>query len=261
MAKRNLLVSRSELKGYPTPSTTSSYTTIQHGSIIDEVEKKLSEKGIIIFKEVFKASQDGGVATGVHYLTPTTPTTSDPDLQMAFVWANSYDKSTRFKCGMGGYILANGGLIVPDTIKSFARKHTGNADIEAKNMISAQLDQATMHFKQILIDKNLMSKTALKRSDYAKLIGTLYFEKSIFTPEQISELKELFDKPSYVSTTSPETLWEAYANIIVALQRCHPRFWIETQQQVHFTLCEMFGINLIKAPLPSALVESESVPF
>jgi hypothetical protein len=218
------------------------YTVIPHRSIIDHTENLLSENNFIIKKKHFRSNAGAKVVQGIYQIVST----HDDDMGMMFAWTNSYDKSTRFQCGIGAYVfVCNNGMIHGD-MATFARKHTGSADIEAQRQIGSQIKYAHKHFNQLIQDKNQFKQTNLSIQEQAELLGRLFIDEGILDATQMSCVKREIDKPSYDYKTSPTSGWTFYNHITHALKLSHPRLWMTNQQKFHkFMTTELLSnVNL-----------------
>ena len=127
----------------------------------------LKTNGFNIINETYKCNHGANVAQGIYHISSTL----DSELGMMFAWTNSYDKSTRFQCGIGAYVfVCNNGMISGD-MSTYARKHTGNADKEAFDHISNQIKNANKYFKSLVADKNSMRQIDLKVKQQSELLG------------------------------------------------------------------------------------------
>jgi len=150
-----------------------------------------------------------------------------------FAWTNSYDKSTRFQCGIGAYVfVCNNGMIHGD-MATFARKHTGSADLEAQRQIGSQIKYAHKHFNQLIQDKEEFKKTNLSIKQQAELLGRLFVEEKILDATQLSSVKREIDKPSFDYKTNPNNGWAFYNHVTNSLKLSHPRSWMTNQQKFH----------------------------
>src|SRR5262245_39465467 len=124
-------VSLEYLESTPLPQATSSYTVIPHKRVNDKVTEEIQAKGFDIENIIYRASNGGQIASG----TVTLKQGSDNEMRMMLTWANSYDKSMRFKCAVGGYLPQSGSIVVSGNMGSWGRKHTGTADTEMEKTI------------------------------------------------------------------------------------------------------------------------------
>ena len=132
------------------PNHGDTYTVIRHKFLIDASRSLLKTHGFNILNEKYTATSNLNVAQGTYHIESD----KDSELGMMFAWSNSYDKSTRFQCGVGAYVfVCNNGMVSGD-LASYARKHTGNADQEAFNHIMSQIKHADKYFSKFKLKVN-----------------------------------------------------------------------------------------------------------
>ena len=239
--------SRDYLIKAPLPEQTETYTVIPHKMVIDTVTELLKEKEFAILKENYKYSMNAAVAYGVYMLAPG----DDPDVGMIFAWCNSYNKQVRFRCAIGAFVKSNDAFIISDKYDtSYARKHTGRADEEVKEVVQAQLKHAFEYYRQIVDDKNVMKGITIDKDRFAHLIGDMYILQKMISSEQLNIIVREFWKPSFQYENVDPTkegvynLWVIYNHILQGLMKCHPAKWMAQQRAVHSYICATFGINM-----------------
>jgi hypothetical protein len=249
-------ITRSFLEQVPIPNHGGRYTPISHKSIIDKSLATIVSKGFNVQEELYASSYSGNVAMGKILLDYGT----DPDLKMMFVWGNSYDKSTRFKCGIGAYVAKTNTYVFAGHLSNFARKHTGNADQLAVEMIETQLNQANIFYNYLCSSKNLMIQKELTLKQMSETIGVLFIEEEVLNKEQVSQIKDMLcGKVKLFDEYSENNLWNFYNIIGIALRTSHPKTWFEDQSRVHAYI--MNNIVHTAAPLNiSPQIEQEQVP-
>jgi len=249
-------ITRSFLEQVPIPNHGGRYTPISHKSIIDKSLATIVGKGFNVQEELYASSYSGNVAMGKILLDYGT----DPDLKMMFVWGNSYDKSTRFKCGIGAYVAKTNTYVFAGHLSNFARKHTGNADQLAVEMIETQLNQANIFYNYLCSSKNLMIQKELTLKQMSEVIGVLFIEEEVLNKEQVSQIKDMLcGKVKLFDEYSENNLWNFYNIIGIALRTSHPKTWFEDQSRVHAYI--MNNIVHTAAPLNiSPQIEQEQVP-
>lgn len=227
----------------PLPEATDSYTVIPHEMIMNLVTQIVQEKGFEIIKESYKQASAGKIATGLYYLNHQT----DPDLGLFFTWTNSYDKSLRFKCFVGAYVLINENVIISDGEEGvFKRKHTGTADTEVQDTIKSQLENALSYYEELIRDKEIMRQRELSIRQFAELLGRLYIEERFISSEQISYVHGIMKKPKYDYGCSETCVWTLYNHILGGLIKCHPSKWVEQQRIIHLYLKNELQIGVYK---------------
>jgi len=220
----------SYLRNVALPQATKSYTPIAHGDIIDEVRTALKSEGFIISSELYKAEQNGEVAAGFMEISDKS---LDTDMAMTFNWTNSYNKMLRFSCGIGGLIYDNNVPFVSrDAQVNWARKHTGTAKAESTNVINQMINQAVHHFSKIVDMKDRFKAIAIDREEYAKLMGFLFFDKSILGIEQSTQIRNEYNNPSF-DYSGKGTLWEVYKMIMFGVKEQSPKTWYKQQIEIN----------------------------
>jgi hypothetical protein len=215
---------------------------------MDYTTTALNTAGFFIESEEYRATADGQIAQGIYKLTFN----QDPELSMMFAWTNSYNKQIKFKCAIGGYINGNGGAMLSGEMGSWSRKHTGNADEEAVQTITDQIDNALLYYTQLISDKETMKTVSLTKRRQAQLLGILFAEYQILTTEQASIIRQLMDKPKQVFEDS-NSLWAFYNHVTTALQYSHPRTWMEDQRILHFFISTVTNFQQVTAPVAVAV--------
>ena len=241
---------RDFLENSPLPNHGSTYTVIPHKDVIKHTEDLLAKNGFMIERQLYRANMNCQVAQGVYHIKPipqvfdlySDEVKNDEDLGMMFAWTNSYDKSTRFQCAIGGYVICcNNGLVCGD-MASFARKHTGNADSEVNAQISSQIKSAHKYFKRLVGDKNNLRTISLPLKEQAELLGRLFFELKILNVEQLSCVKSELNESSYDYQADQDNAWAFYNHVTHALKKTHPRTWLSDQQKFHeFIVADVLG--------------------
>jgi hypothetical protein len=228
---------RNYLENAPLPNHGKSYTVISHKQVIDNTKQLLADSGFIIQKELYRANMDANVAQGIYHILPIN--TVDPtimeekELGMMFAWTNSYDKSTRFQCAIGAYVMVCHNGMVAGDMMNFRRKHTGSADHDIRMQISNQIKNGEKYYKRILNDRDAMRNTNLSLQEQAEIAGRLYINEDILDAAQMSCVKAELEKPSYDYQCDQENAWTFYNHVTHALKKAHPRDWLSDSQNFH----------------------------
>lgn len=229
MAKRPIKTTQEYLVNAPLPEQTETYTVISHQTVIDGTKKTIEAMGFEIDREFYRCNEGAQVATGIYHLKYG----DDSDIGMLFAWANSYDKSMRFQCSVGGYVHESLVSFIGGNMGSWGRKHTGEAKTEALDTIQNQLVNAEEYFKELILQKEKMKTIPVSHAKRAEFLGKVYFENDLLTTEQLSIVKQEFTKPSHFVSGIDNSLWQMYHAVLVALQKSHPKTWMEQQRLLH----------------------------
>lgn len=240
MPKRTTLTTQEYLRNALLPAATETYTVIPHGVIIDKTHEILTARGFVVERELYRCNEGATIAQGVYHLKYE----QDPDMGLLFAWTNSYDKSVRFKCCIGGYVHVSLATMISSSFGSWGRKHTGSADTEANDTILSQIENADDFFKNLVADKEAMMQVSVTEQQRAEFMGRLYFEHEALTAEQMGMIREQFNKPSFVYNGKPDSVWCMYNAIVYSLQKAHPRTWMDQQRAMHWLVCEHFKISM-----------------
>ena len=238
------------LTNSPLPNHGSTYTVIPHKDVIRHTEDLLTSNGFYIERELYRANMNAQVAQGIYHIKPipqvfnlySTEVKEEEDLGMMFAWTNSYDKSTRFQCAIGGYVICCMNGLVSGDMATFARKHTGNADSEVNAQISSQIKSAHKYFKQLVVDKNNLRTIVLPVKEQAELLGRLFFDEKLLDVTQMSCIKSEMNTPSYDYKADQDNAWAFYNHVTHAMKKSHPRTWLSDQQKFHeFMVADVLG--------------------
>lgn len=214
------------------PQHGKTYTVVSHKSVIANTKQKLNDLGFTITRELYRSNKEANVAQGVYHIIHDTAT-NDPEMGMMFAWTNSYDKSTRFQCGIGAHVFVCSNGLIHGDLSTYGRKHTGNADADIASHITAQIGLANHKFQQLVAHKNLMKSLSLSTTKQAELLGRLFVEEKLLDSQQLSVVKNEMEKPSYNYGVDPDTAWMFYNNVTHALKKTHPRSWMDRQGKFH----------------------------
>lgn len=237
---------KSYLENAPLPSHGDTYTVIPHRDVIENTLNMLNASGFTVTRELYRANVNANVAQGIYHIVPSNPidpaVKSETELGMMFAWTNSYDKSTRFQCAIGGYVMVCYNGMVAGDMMSFARKHTGSADYEIRMQISNQIKNAEKYYKRIIDDRNNLRTVTLSVKEQAELLGRLYAQEEILDVNQVVTVKQEMSKPSYDYQADQENAWAFYNHVTHALKKSHPRSWLSDSQKFHdFIVGDLLG--------------------
>lgn len=237
MPIKTALVSEAQIRNVNLPQHGKSYTVIPHGHAIDETHKALLSAGFKLKSEQYKTTLDGQIAQGIYHLEYG----NDPDMGLMFAWSNSYNKSMRFKCAVGGHVFICMNGVVKGDLSSYVRKHTGSALYEATVHINEQISKAKQYFSTLVHDKEILKNVILKPSDKGTILGRLYAEQEILTLTQVGIVKRELDKPSHNYNCDPNSAWAMYNHVTLALKESHPISYLQDHEVLHRFFIDEYG--------------------
>jgi len=248
------LVTEQHIRNTPLPAHGKRYKAIPHGYIIDETRKELTKAGFQISQELYKTTFDGQIAQGVYHLNYGT----DKDMGLMFAWSNSYNKMMRFKCAVGAqvFICMNG--VVSGDLANYKRKHTGSALVDVTNAIQLQISHAKEYYDNLVADKEMLKQINLDRATQASVIGRLLIEQEVLSISQVSVVQRELDKPTFQYSNNPNSAWDLYNHITLALKDSHPLSYLNDHQKVHNFFVNEFGqLQNVYAPVEETEEEEE----
>jgi hypothetical protein len=223
-------ITRNYLESVALPNHGGRYTPISHKSIIDQVHAELATRGFNVEIELYRANVHGNVANGMYILDQGT----DPDMKMMFAWGNSYDKSMRFKCGIGVYIPKTGNYIFHGNLANYARKHTGTADQDALEMIQTHLNMANAHYTELLDARDKLINSSVSVRQASELVGRMFIEEQCINKEQASSIRDrIINEVQLFDNLSWDNAWNFYNSVATAVRMSHPKSWFEDQSKIH----------------------------
>ena len=229
------------------------YTVIPHEFVIAETAKNLAAQGFKVKQELYRCNMNANIAQGIYHLDYS----DDPDMGMMFAWSNSYDKSMRFKCAIGGYVFVCMNGMVNGNMGAWGRKHTGSADSETTGTIQDQISKAKQYYKQLVYDKETMKTIIVNDKTRAELVGRLYFEEDLLNTEQLTLIKHQMHSPKFDYNADTKSLWALYNHITLSLHKAHPKDWLDHQRLVHWFFTQEYGIQpLVLQEEPNEVTEN-----
>lgn len=241
MPKNVIITDANDLANVALPNHGKRYTVVSHKFIIDETLAQLAANGFIIDKEEYCRNLNGEVALGVYHLKYG----NDPDMGLMFTWANSYDKTMRFRCAIGAHTYVSEARLIAGDMSNYGRVHTGDAKQQVQDHIKTQIQGANSYFASLVKDKDKMKEITLSETQVAELMGVLYFQENVLTSSQLINVKEEYKKPSYTYSTPEDSLWSIYNHIIVGLKKAHPKTWMEQQKNLHALVDSRYLMNAV----------------
>jgi hypothetical protein len=235
--KSQINVEKSYVLNAQLPNHGSTYTVISHQFVIDTTKQMLANSGFVITNEFYRANGQGQVAQGIYHIRPINinddnDLKNEKELGMMFAWTNSYDKSVRFQCALGAYVMAcSNGMVCGEL--NYARKHTGNADQEVKSQISSQIKNAQKAFDRIRKDRDSLRTVTLSEKDQAELLGRMFFNEDLISARQMSTVKDEMEKPSFDYQADQDNAWAFYNHVTHSYKAVHPRTWLSDTKNFH----------------------------
>ena len=256
MSKTNKSITEEELLQVSLPEQTETYIVISHEFAINKVREHLATAGFEIIAEAYRSNYEGTVARGAYHIKQG----DDPEMQMMFSWVNSYDKSTKFQCGVGAVNTNNGSYLLTKDMTNFIRKHTGATVLEeVETTIEDQISKSYNFFAELVKDKQAMCEIVIEPQKFGELLGRMYVNAGIITTQQISAIKQEFESPSYNYTTPDFSLWTLYNHILSIIKLSHPKNFFKQLTVIHSIVQTEFDLLNFDFDFDEPEKETESV--
>lgn len=224
------------LLNQPLPQATETYAVISNQFIMNKLEKLFEDNNFEIKRELYAAYNNNDVAIGKYIIQHS----GDEDMSMLFYFVNSYDKTNRFRCGIGAIVNQNDAVIVSDSA-NYSRIHKGTALEDAESCMVSQITAAGNAFNALVKHKEAMKTIEFTNEQFYALVSELYF-KDLISIRQVSTIKQEFKTPSYAYVTGEKNLWTLYNHIQVALKKTHAKDSIANSRLVHYYVCNKYKI-------------------
>jgi len=225
------------LENQPLPNHGKSYTVVSHKEVIENTKNLLENSGFTIRRELYRANINAQVAQGVYHIYPKQSNVdlinNESELGMMFAWTNSYDKSKKFQCAIGAYVMVCSNGMMCGDMMNFKRKHTGSAGHDIVMQISNQIKSGEKHYLRILNDRDTLKNVDLTNREQSELLGRLFADDDIITSSQVSLVKKEMKKPSFNYNCLDNTAWTFYNHVTHALKLSPPRDWMQDSQNFH----------------------------
>lgn len=225
----------------PIPAATETYSPIAHSEFLSELRTKLSDNSYAVKGQRLFVNGSGTKLVGFYDVDDLRQETPDDfGFRMSIGFKNSYDKSMSAALVVGAtVIICSNGMVSGDLI-TFRRKHTGNVlELLREKMQQAVLSMNSS-FARLVADAEIMKSYELTPRQKAEILGVMYFEKEIVTPNQLSVVKkELITSENFRGNT----VWDLYNNVTVALKKSHPLRYVEDHIRLHDFMSDIAGIS------------------
>ena len=224
------------------PARTDTYSPIAHSDFLGGLATKIEENRMRIVDRRYYVNMNGNKLVG-YYSIEDTNVETDPDfgLQMMMGFKNSYDKTMTAALAAGANVMiCSNGIVSGDMIR-FTRKHTGTIYEELQEKFIEAVDTMRTGFARLILEVDLMKDFELTPRQKAEILGVMYFEKNLVTPNQLSVIKR---EVSHSEHFKGNSIWDLYNNVTESLKDSHPIRHIEDHVSVHSFMTEMAGINI-----------------
>ena len=231
------------------PWNNGTYTPISNMFIMEMINSKLRNAGLVVRNEEFKAARNKeGLVKGV--IGSYDISTPDSDFGQRVMFRNSYDKSMSFAfvAGMVVWICTNGcikgeyqykrvhrGVIMEET------STTQEAIIENINggfqMLQASFEKTSVQLREL-------QHLEISPTESYDILGKLFFEQQVISITQLSTIKREFEHSNNFRHLGDKdfTAYDLYNHITESLKQSHPLTYINDHIKTHALFEEVFEV-------------------
>ena len=230
MSRKGLYTTTKELLiSTPLPLQTRTYKPVSHEELINLTLESIYQAGFQLDREIYDSAKEGQVATG-RFLIKSV---EDAEMQLQVSWQNSYNKSLTLTFAVGALVkVCTNGMMAMRGVGSFRKKHQGEIQTFAPQMIPEYIKGAGELFSDLQKDRDSMKQVQLSKRDTAELVGRMYIEEGLVESTQLNIIKRELEHPSIIYN-NPGSMWELYNFTTFALRDSHPSLWLDNHVKIH----------------------------
>jgi hypothetical protein len=225
----------------PLPARTETYSPVPHAFFIDSLRDEINNAGgLEVTGQRVYSSINGQKVVGFTSVKHRGMET-DPEfgLEMMIGWQNSYDKSMAGALAAGVQVMVcSNGCIAGDMV-AFKRKHTGTVQEELAEKAREAITKMKEGFGNLVLEIDIMKDFQLTDKQKAELMGVMYFEENMVTPNQLSVIKKEIKESDHFKGN---TLWDLYNNVTESFKSSHPLRHIDDHMRLHQFMTGVAGI-------------------
>ena len=220
------------------PEQTDTYSPVPHGMFLGTLKQKLISRGYEIYNHTMYCDLTGKKLTGYYTVTNANEAINDFGVLKSLGYKNSYDKSMPVGFAAGGHVIVCSNGMVKGDLVAFKRKHTGDIMQELSAHMDLAIEKMDEGFAELLNQADMMRNYSLTPRQKAEILGIMYFEKNLVTPEQVSVIRNQIKNSDAFRDS---TLWDLYNNTTEALKSTHPLNHIRNHSRLHDFMLEIAG--------------------
>jgi hypothetical protein len=241
------------------PARTETYSPIGHSFFLDSISREINaDTGLQVVSQRVYSNLSGNKLVG-YTSVKYRGMESDPDfgLEMMLAYKNSYDKSMPAAIAAGINVMVCGNGVVAGDMLSFIRKHTGTIQEELVEKVKEAVIAMKEGFGNLVLEIDIMKDYQLTQKQKAELMGVMYFEENMVTPNQLSVIKKEMDESPHFRGDS---LWDLYNNVTESFKSSHPLRHIEDHMKLHQFMTTVAGISPVPLGEQMGLLDPRILP-
>lgn len=231
------------------PWDNGTYTPLANSVIMDLVNTKINNLGLVIKDENYKVTRNNdGLIKGV--IGAYDISTSEGDYGQRVMFRNSYDKSMSFAfvCGMVVWICSNGCI---SGEYQYKRIHRGVIKDDTSTTMQDVIENINGGFNMLQksFEVNIKTMNDLKQFEISPketydILGNLFFEQNVISITQMSIIKKEFEFSHNFRHLGDKdfTAFDLYNHITESLKSSHPLTYINDHIKTHDLFKQIFNV-------------------
>ena len=225
------------------PAQTESYSPVSHLEIMSAMMANLARQNLTVIGRKLHVNGKGTKVIGFYDVEDGTDFGKQHGMKMMLGYKNSYDKSMSLGIVAGASVwICSNGCISGDML-AFRRKHTGSIQTEMNERITEGIGIMKNDFGKLNLEVDIMKNYSLTPRQKSEILGVMYFEEEIVTPQQLSIVKKELKESEHFKDN---TVWDLYNNVTEALKTSHPTNVISDHISLHGFMRGIVGIEKVE---------------
>lgn len=218
------------------PIKTNTYSPVPHRLFIEELSEQLDKSNLSIVKKRYNTALNYQIVSA-NYIVAYD---ADPELQLNFNWANSYNKIIKASITGGAYQkICSNGMFGSNT--RYIHKHNGNVLEEIHSAIQQAVQSAEKQMQELIYVKNFLRNIEMTKTRSAELLGRLFIEEEIITSTQLNIVKRELESPSY-QYDFLGTAFELYSHLTHSFKETTPQNYMKHHVNTHEFFRKLYDI-------------------
>ena len=122
--------------------------------------------------------------------------------------------------------------MVSGDMGAFKRKHMGEIQTIAPNVIETFILDAGKHFDSLSKQKEELKQIEVTRQIQAELVGRMLLQEKIIKMNQLAIIRDQLENPTF-DYGAKNSMWELYQHTTYAMREAHPSLWMKQHTDVH----------------------------
>jgi hypothetical protein len=174
----------------PLPIRTDTYSPVGHRDFIDLLKEKIERSDMDVTGSKYYVNMHGTKLVGYYHIRDAIMDIGrDLGIEMMIGFKNSYDKSMSAALAVGANVMVCGNGMIFGDLMTFRRRHTGTIREELIEKMQGAINSLRDSFGRLALDVDIMKEYELTPQQRAEVLGVMYFENDIVTPNQLSVVK------------------------------------------------------------------------